>query len=193
MFAKFHLFDWNGINSLVMLQVRELAWSTCRALIARVLSNRPTPRHIGFIMDGNRRYAQKYGMMTSKGHSEGYSALLDCLQWCQELGVSFVSVYAFSIDNYKRTAEEVDTLMNLAEEKLIELSREEEKLGKKGICVKVLGDLSLAPAAVQAAAERVMQATKNNSSCTLNICFSYTYVHDFCNDASMTISSPGIV
>jgi ditrans,polycis-polyprenyl diphosphate synthase len=125
-------------------------------------------------MDGNRRYAQKYGMMTSKGHSEGYSALLDCLQWCQELGVSFVSVYAFSIDNYKRTAEEVDTLMILAEEKLIELSREEEKLGEKGICVKVLGDLSLAPRAVRAAAERVMQATEKNSSCTLNICFSYT-------------------
>lgn len=125
-------------------------------------------------MDGNRRYAQKYGMMTSKGHSEGYSALLDCLHWCQELGVSFVSVYAFSIDNYKRTVEEVDTLMSLAEEKLIELSREEEKLGKKGICVKVLGDLSLAPIAVQDAADRVMQATENNSSCTLNICFSYT-------------------
>jgi ditrans,polycis-polyprenyl diphosphate synthase len=95
-------------------------------------------------------------------------------------------VYAFSIDNYKRTAEEVDTLMILAEEKLIELSREEEKLGEKGICVKVLGDLSLAPRAVRAAAERVMQATEKNSSCTLNICFSYTYVHEFCSDSWMT-------
>lgn len=162
-----------------MLQVRELAWSTCRALIARVLSTRPTPCHIGFIMDGNRRYAQKYGMVTSKGHSEGYSALLDCLQWCQELGVSFVSVYAFSIDNYKRTVEEVDTLMSLAEQKLIELSREWEKLGKRGICVKIIGDLSLAPRAVQDAADRVMRTTENNSLCTLNICFSYTYVHCF--------------
>ncbi|KAI8104595.1 hypothetical protein M9434_003150 [Picochlorum sp. BPE23] len=150
------------------------AQEALRKLLAAVVCYKTTPRHIGFIMDGNRRYAQKLGIRTSLGHSAGYEVLLDCLQWCLELNVSVVSVYAFSIDNYKRSEEEVDTLMDLGESKLLELCRESETLRERGIRVQVLGDVSLAPKRVQEAAERVAEATRDNDRCTLNICFSYT-------------------
>lgn len=152
------------------------AQEALRKLLAAVVCYKTTPRHIGFIMDGNRRYAQRVGIKTNLGHSAGYEVLLECLQWCLELNVSVVSVYAFSIDNYKRSKEEVDTLMDLGESKLLELCREAETLRERGIRVQVLGDVSLAPKRVQEAAERVARATRDNSRCVLNICFSYTYV-----------------
>jgi ditrans,polycis-polyprenyl diphosphate synthase len=156
--------------------VKKSVETFCRRALAAVVCSKQTPSHIGFIMDGNRRYAQQFGMETALGHSMGYSVLLDCLQWCLELDIAVVSVYAFSIDNYNRSENEVDTLMVLAERKLLELSCEAEKLAERGVRVNVLGDLTLAPERVQVAAAHVADATKHNSKCTLNICFSYTYV-----------------
>ena len=91
-----------------------------RRAAAAVLSSahRPVPRHVAFIMDGNRRYAEARQLRKVEGHAYGYQRLIDALEWCLELGVSCVSVYAFSIDNYRRSGEEVTTLMQLAEEKL---------------------------------------------------------------------------
>ena len=69
-------------------------------------------------MDGNRRYAEGRRLRRVQGHSFGYRRLIDALEWCLQLGVRCVSVYAFSIDNYRRSGEEVGTLMHLAQEKL---------------------------------------------------------------------------
>ena len=68
---------------------------------------RPIPAHVAFIMDGNRRYAEALGLARVAGHAHGYERLLAALEWCLELGVRCVSVYAFSIDNYRRSGEEV--------------------------------------------------------------------------------------
>ena len=95
--------------------------SFCRDVDNRIVissAHRPVPRHIAFIMDGNRRYAEARQLRKVEGHAYGYQRLIDALEWCLELGVSCVSVYAFSIDNYRRSGEEVSTLMELAEEKL---------------------------------------------------------------------------
>lgn len=89
-----------------------------RRAAAAVLAAGPVPRHVALCMDGNRRYAQARHMRQVEGHTFGYRRLIDALEWCLELGVRYVSVYAFSIDNYRRCGEEVDTLMALAEEKL---------------------------------------------------------------------------
>ena len=72
-------------------------------------------------MDGNRRFAEARALRKVEGHAYGYARLLDALEWCLDLGVACVSVYAFSIDNYRRSGEEVGTLMSLAEEKLAHL------------------------------------------------------------------------
>ena len=132
------------------------------------------PKHIAFVMDGNRRYADRNGEKPIQGHITGYGTLLDVLQWCSRLRVLTVSVYAFSIDNYTRSDEEVFLLMKLVEEKLGELEEEAPRLRREGVKVRVLGDLALAPKGVQEAARRVMEATAANDTCVLNVLFSYT-------------------
>ncbi len=82
-----------------------------------VLSFGPIPEHVAFIMDGNRRFARKRHNETSQGHRDGFGKLEETLEWCMQLGVKWVTVYAFSIENFKRSSEEVDALMLLAEEK----------------------------------------------------------------------------
>jgi ditrans,polycis-polyprenyl diphosphate synthase len=97
------------------------SWARWRGLLCSILRTRPIPAHVAFIMDGNRRYADQHHLQKVEGHSFGYRRLLDALEWCLELGVTCVSVYAFSIDNYRRSSEEVATLMQLAEEKLMQM------------------------------------------------------------------------
>lgn len=87
-------------------------------LVAAAMKVHAVPRHIAFIMDGNRRFAEKRHLHKIEGHRFGYQKLIDALEWCLELGVECVSVYAFSIDNYKRSQQEVALLMELAEQKL---------------------------------------------------------------------------
>ncbi|CAM6119294.1 unnamed protein product [Calypogeia fissa] len=147
--------------------------SFCR-LMVRALAVGPIPSHIAIIMDGNRRFADKSGMERSRGHLFGYNRLINTLENCMELGVKFVSVYAFSIDNFGRPKDEVDSLMGLMEEKLDHLVREDSLLNQYRVKVQVLGDLDLLSVNVRAAAERAMAATKEYESFVLNLCVSYT-------------------
>lgn len=89
-----------------------------QSLVSSVLKLHSVPQHVAFIMDGNRRYAERNHMRKIEGHLFGYQRLIDALEWCFDLGIKCVSVYAFSLDNYKRSPQEVETLMQLAEEKL---------------------------------------------------------------------------
>lgn len=148
--------------------------TSLRRFLLRILAVGPIPRHIAIIMDGNRRFADRSGMERSRGHLFGYDRLISTLENCMELGVKYVSVYAFSIDNFGRSREEVDSLMKLMEEKLDYLVREDSLLNDYGVKVQVLGDLSLLPLNVRAAAERAMAATKDYKSFVLNLCVSYT-------------------
>lgn len=117
-----------------------------RHFFTTVLAFGPLPKHIAFIMDGNRRFAQKKSIEKKMGHTMGFIklkevqtplshrqtarlsyfmrvfvVLLEALEWCLELGVEVVTVYAFSIENFKRSPDEVETLMRLAAEKFEEL------------------------------------------------------------------------
>ena len=90
--------------------------------LLNILKRGPIPRHIAFIMDGNRRYATNKGMKKTQGHSVGFERLKICLEMCLELGVQVVSVYALAVENLNREKEEVDILMSLARDKLDEIS-----------------------------------------------------------------------
>ncbi|KAL4553494.1 hypothetical protein Ndes2526B_g03342 [Nannochloris sp. 'desiccata'] len=153
-----------------------LGWlvRTLRGTVTSIVSIAPVPQHVAFIMDGNRRYAERQQLQTIQGHSFGYQRLIQALEWCLDLGITCVSVYAFSVDNYKRSEEEVRTLMHLAEEKLRTMLQEFDVLEGHGVQVRVIGDLSLAPLSVQEAAENIATATQHHSKAVLNICFSYT-------------------
>ncbi|KAF2304499.1 hypothetical protein GH714_032801 [Hevea brasiliensis] len=94
----------------------------------------PIPNHFAFIMDGNRRYAKKENMKEGAGHRAGFVALISVLRFCYELGVKYVTIYAFSMDNFKRSPDEVKHLMDLMLEK-IELPRDESIVNQYGISI----------------------------------------------------------
>ncbi|XP_066595345.1 dehydrodolichyl diphosphate synthase complex subunit DHDDS isoform X2 [Prorops nasuta] len=125
-------------------------------------------------MDGNRRYANKNNVEKIEGHTRGFDKLAESLQWCMDLGISEVTVYAFSIENFKRTKEEVDCLMELASQKFQRLLDEKEKLMEHGVCVRVIGNLSLIPDKVKRHIAEAMFLTKDNNNAILNVAFAYT-------------------
>lgn len=132
------------------------------------------PRHVAFIMDGNRRFANKSHIEKREGHARGFDKLSETLQWCLDIGIMEVTVYAFSIENFKRSSDEVESLMSLAREKFQKLLEERDKLHERGICIRIIGNLSLLPKDIlQTMAEAVL-LTKDNKSAILNVAFAYT-------------------
>jgi len=155
--------------------VREqCSYTWLQRLAMSVLGVGQVPRHIAFIMDGNRRFARVRGEETIEGHKGGFHKLAEALQWCRELGVKEVTVYAFSIENFRRSEEEVNALLQLAKEKFEALVKEADQLAKHGVRVRILGNTSLLPADVLAATTRAEEVTRNNSECTLNVALAYT-------------------
>lgn len=142
--------------------------------ILGVLSAGPIPQHIAFIMDGNRRYAKKQNLVEGSGHRVGFLALMWILQHCYELGVKYVTIYAFSIDNFKRSPEEVQSVMELMQEKIEGLVEEESIVNRYGVRVHFIGNLELLSRSVRLAADRATAATASNSKAVLSICIAYT-------------------
>ena len=142
--------------------------------LINILKAGKVPRHIAFIMDGNRRFANKERIGKAEGHSKGFDKLSETLQWCLDIGVSEVTVYAFSIENFNRSKEEVDTLMSMAREKFSMLLKERDKLHERGICIRIIGNLKLLPVDIQQTIAEAMLLTKGNSTAILNVCFAYT-------------------
>ncbi|KAL1456662.1 hypothetical protein WDU94_001375 [Cyamophila willieti] len=142
--------------------------------VIKLLKKGHVPKHIAFIMDGNRRFAKKFQTKTIEGHSKGFDKLAETLQWCLDLGVKEVTVYAFSIENFKRTEEEVSGLMDLARVKFKRLIEEKDKLNEKGVRVRVIGNIELLPRDLIGLMKEAMFMTKDNTEANLNIAFSYT-------------------
>ncbi|OIW21768.1 hypothetical protein TanjilG_10667 [Lupinus angustifolius] len=145
-----------------------------RKCVFHVLSFGPIPTHIAFIMDGNRRYAKKLNLVEGSGYKAGFFSLMSMLKYCYELGVRYVTIYAFSIDNFKRGHEETKFLMNLMQEKIEGLIREESIVNRFGMRVHFVGNLKLLNEPLRLAAERVMSATAKNSRMVLSICVAYS-------------------
>ncbi|XP_049848830.1 dehydrodolichyl diphosphate synthase complex subunit DHDDS-like [Schistocerca gregaria] len=141
-----------------------------------VLKCGPIPRHVAFIMDGNRRYARRHNQDTWAGHTMGGETLRETLLLCQELGISDITVFAFSIENFKRATEEVDMLMRITSEKLSELLVQDKhnKVFDTGYRIRVLGNLHLLPIDIQQHIHKLEKLTRNRKSGCLSICFSYT-------------------
>lgn len=104
----------------------------------------------------------------------GFDKLAQTLQWCRELGIKEVTVYAFSIENFKRSPEEVEQLMQLAREKYQKLLDERDKLMENGVCIRVIGNMSLIPPDLRSMMFEAVKLTKDNRKAFLNIAFAYT-------------------
>ncbi|KAJ7977255.1 Alkyl transferase [Quillaja saponaria] len=112
------------------------------------------------------------------GIRHGFSALMSMLKYCYELGVRYVTAYAFSIDNFKRRPEEVQSLMDLMQEKIEGLIEKESVVNRYGVRVYFVGNLKLLSEPVRLAAERAMVATAKNSKAVLSICVAYTSTNE---------------
>lgn len=152
----------------------EFKYSWLDRLCIRILKCGPLPRHVAFIMDGNRRFAKRQNVEKIQGHTQGFDKLAETLQWCRTFGITEVTVYAFSIENFKRPKDEVEALLDLAKDKFKQLVSEQEKLKQHGVCVRVIGNISYLPEDMQELINEAMEVTKENSECTLNVAFSYT-------------------
>ncbi|KAK0558975.1 cis-prenyltransferase [Tilletia horrida] len=139
-----------------------------------VLALGPVPRHIAFIMDGNRRWATTHRTSIRSGHVSGFEALKRVLESCLALeGLECITVYAFAIDNFKRSREEVDALMDLASTRLLELASHGQIIAKHCVRVRIIGRTELLPAHVQEAVHKIESLTKDNNKALLNICIPY--------------------
>lgn len=139
-----------------------------------VRASNHVPRHVGFIMDGNRRYARKRALEVKDGHEAGFHSMSRILELCYEAGVQVATVYAFSIENFKRSPDEVASLMDLARRRIRQITENGELTDKYGIKVQAIGALELLDADVLADIHAATERTKNNTRATLNICFPYT-------------------
>lgn len=157
-----------------------------RVWLLWVVSAGPIPSHIAFIMDGNRRFADRLHVDRHIGHSHGYDALLRTLKDCFDLHVKIVTLFAFSIDNFQRPPDEVSALMDLMQTKLEALIEKQGLASEYGIRVQILGDLSLLPHGARIAAEKAMAVTRKNSSAVLNLCISYTATHEIVQSIQRT-------
>lgn len=128
------------------------------------------PKHIAIIMDGNRRWAKQRGLPAKLGHKEGAKTLEKIVRYANKIGLGYITVYAFSTENWKRTEEEVGALMLLLQNYLDDYSK---RADTENIKVKVLGDISVLSEAMQKSIRKCEERTKDNTGVTFNIALNY--------------------
>lgn len=128
------------------------------------------PKHIAIIMDGNRRWARERGLDTKLGHKEGAKVLENIAMFANEIGLKYLTVYAFSTENWKRTEEEVGALMLILQSYLDKFSK---KASSENIKIRILGDIEKLNDGLKKQIKEAIQKTENNTGLVLNIAFNY--------------------
>ncbi|MFP9061356.1 polyprenyl diphosphate synthase [Natrialbaceae archaeon A-chndr2] len=139
-------------------------------LLAREVSGAPT--HVAVIQDGNRRYARQRGDGAHDGHRAGAQTTERVLEWCQEIGVEELTLYAFSTENFDRPAEEREALFDLLCEKLREFA-DAERVHANEVCIRAIGDLERLPPRVRDAIDYAEGQTEGYDQFVLNIALAY--------------------
>lgn len=128
------------------------------------------PVHIGFILDGNRRWARERGLPELEGHLEGRKRVKEIVKACKNRGIKIITLFVFSTENWKRSPQEVSFLLNLLEAALREDTPE---VHQEGFRIKVLGQIERLPPKLQKTIAKAQDLTKNNSEGILNLAISY--------------------
>ena len=128
------------------------------------------PKHIAIIMDGNRRWARNKGLPVALGHKEGAKTLEKIVRYAKNIGIKYITVYAFSTENWKRSEEEVSTLMNLMMNYLESYSK---RADSENIKVQILGNRQGLLDKMNDLIEKCMERTKDNTGITFNIALNY--------------------
>jgi undecaprenyl diphosphate synthase len=133
--------------------------------------NNQIPQHISFVLDGNRRWAKAQGLPTLEGHLRGMENLMNIAQWCGEVGVKYLTVYAFSTENWNRAEEELAYLFGTVFTKAF--AEKFDLLNEKNVKANVFGGLERFPEDMRRGMERLIDSTKANTGLVLNICLDY--------------------
>lgn len=135
-----------------------------------MINNNNIPRHIAIVMDGNGRWAEKRKVPRLAGHNAGMLAMKEIVKNCSTLGVEYLTVYAFSTENWKRSAEEVGGIFKLL---VIYIEKELKELHENNVKVRILGDYKKLPKDAVKSVERSLETTKNNTGLQFNIALNY--------------------
>ena len=158
--------------SLIDTLTRPLYWLYERQLLQTVQAQQRLPKHIGIIMDGNRRFARSIGLDVRAGHNYGADKAREVLDWCLELGIPHVTLWGFSKDNRNRTAEEVTHLHQLFAEQARELI-DDERLHRNRVRVQIIGELGDFPEESREALREMEEATRDYGGMRLNVALGY--------------------
>lgn len=152
--------DWNEIKNLGDEEIQKL-----------LIESKSLPRHIAVIMDGNGRWALERGLTRTEGHKEGIGSVRDIVEASAQLKIEYLTLYAFSIENWKRPINEVGVLMKLLEHYLI---KELDELNKNNIRLFAIGKLNSLPKVVQKQLFNAIEKTSKNTGLTLTLALSYS-------------------
>lgn len=128
------------------------------------------PRHVAIIMDGNGRWAKERGMPRAFGHRQGVEAVRRAVKASRELGISYLTIYSFSSENWSRPRDEVDDLMGLMKRFI---RRDLAELHQQGVCIRMIGERHDVDSELMALIDEAVDLTCNNTVMTLVIAFNY--------------------
>jgi tritrans,polycis-undecaprenyl-diphosphate synthase [geranylgeranyl-diphosphate specific] len=140
--------------------------------LLRDILSRSVPKHIGIIMDGNRRFALDLGIDPIVGHAMGKDKLREVLYWCRDVGVKYLTVYAFSTENLRRPSKELNALMNMFTQSFYELGDDKE-VHQYRIRARAIGQLELLPNEVRTAIKYAEEKTKDYNDFFFNVAIAY--------------------
>ena len=150
--------------------IRERVRRSYERLLRREIGDGPT--HVAIIQDGNRRYARKQGADAPEGHREGADTSERVLNWCEELGIKELTLYAFSTENFDRPREEREPLFDIIEDKLYELA-DSDRVHDSGVCIRAIGEIDRLPERVRTAITYAETQTAAYDGFTLNVALAY--------------------
>lgn len=154
------------------MRVPSLLYRLYEQVLWGQIKNGRKPEHIGLIVDGNRRFARTRGLATNFGHTKGSEKLEDFLDWCRELNIKIVTLYGFSTENYSRSSEEVEYLMELILRKLREF-QVDPVITEERVRVRVIGRRdTLSPEMIEEI-DKIEEMTRDHDRFMINIAISY--------------------
>lgn len=140
--------------------------------LEKKILNSEIPNHIAVIMDGNRRFAGQLGKTRSFGHAMGAEVTEKVIEWCYDIGVKQLTLYAFSTENFQRSDEEVDGLFNLINQKFLKLNSD-PRTHEKEMQIRVIGDRSKLPNFLNESIESIEKSTEHYKKFHLNVAIAY--------------------
>jgi len=147
---------------------RDLVYDVYERRLTRKLRGVPVPRHVGVILDGNRRWAKSVGASTKDGHQAGADKIEDLLRWCDEAGVEVVTLWLLSTDNLARADTELHALLRIIENVVVDLAREGNPW-----TLNIVGALDLLPTETAQALKAAAETTAGRSGAVVNIAVCY--------------------